>query len=401
MGVDEGREALTPWLADLLDRLSGKSDREKPLTFGDLWGPGGSQAPLVNLEMVTTNLTFGRPYRLPFEIGAFCFDPAEFRRLFPERIVKHLESRSKPNGEIRGPAGQVLLRLPEPADIPVVVAVRMSLSFPLLLSAVPLHIEDYSEVPTSGQTPRPCWFSDGGISSNFPIHFFDAPLPRWPTFAINLRPVHSSQAEAGVWMPSSNKSGIIEWRTEIDQTPGAVGILAFLGSILSAMQNWSDNMQTRLPGYRDRIAHVSLTADEGGLNLNMPHSRITDLSERGAKAGRTLAERFSSPSTVPGLDWNNHRWVRFLTALSCLEEWLTDFERGWSSTDPSGTYQDIVAGTAPDQPTSYATASGSRSDAIKLVGDLLAVLHGWQGSGRGRAIPRPKPSPLLRMRPRF
>jgi hypothetical protein len=37
-----------------------------------------------------------------------------------------------------------------------------------------------------GAEPRLCWFSDGGISSNFPLHMFDAPLPRWPTFAINL-----------------------------------------------------------------------------------------------------------------------------------------------------------------------------------------------------------------------
>jgi hypothetical protein len=33
--------------------------------------------------------------------------------------------------------------LPEPEDLPVVVAVRMSLSFPVLLSAVPLYAVDY------------------------------------------------------------------------------------------------------------------------------------------------------------------------------------------------------------------------------------------------------------------
>ena len=47
------------------------------------------------------------------------------------------------------------------------------------------------------QTPswlgKPCqeksvvWFSDGGICSNFPLHLFDSPLPRWPTFGLNLR----------------------------------------------------------------------------------------------------------------------------------------------------------------------------------------------------------------------
>ena len=29
-------------------------------------------------------------------------------------------------------------------------------------------------------------FSDGGISSNFPVQIFDSPLPARPTFAINL-----------------------------------------------------------------------------------------------------------------------------------------------------------------------------------------------------------------------
>ncbi|MEN3033093.1 hypothetical protein PWG68_20400, partial [Chromobacterium amazonense] len=97
-----------------------------------------------------------------------------------------------------------------------------SLSFPLLISAVPLHepsrrerrceptapaadpehnVADSMEGLTSaGQACGPvitafriCWFSDGGISSNFPIHLFDAALPRWPTFAINL--VYPQHAE--------------------------------------------------------------------------------------------------------------------------------------------------------------------------------------------------------------
>jgi hypothetical protein len=40
------------------------------------------------------------------------------------------------------------------------------------------------------------WFSDGGICSNFPIHFFDAWLPTHPTFGINLTAL-PKQAFAG------------------------------------------------------------------------------------------------------------------------------------------------------------------------------------------------------------
>ena len=89
---------------------------------------------------------------------------------------------------------------PPPDDLPVVVAARMSLSFPLLISAIPLRALDMTRPRTrkavaaveEGTEPaesivaETCWFSDGGIVSNFPVHFFDAPLPTRPTFAIDL-----------------------------------------------------------------------------------------------------------------------------------------------------------------------------------------------------------------------
>ncbi|KAG1385865.1 hypothetical protein G6F59_017159 [Rhizopus arrhizus] len=78
---------------------------------------------------------------------------------------------------------------------------------------------------SAGQTCGPvitafriCWFSDGGISSNFPIHLFDAALPRWPTFAINLvYPQHAEDVshcssgrqalEHAVFLPTENRHG--------------------------------------------------------------------------------------------------------------------------------------------------------------------------------------------------
>lgn len=38
------------------------------------------------------------------------------------------------------------------------------------------------------------WFSDGGICSNFPIHFFDDWLPNRPTFGINLTTLPDEEA---------------------------------------------------------------------------------------------------------------------------------------------------------------------------------------------------------------
>src|SRR5207244_1099598 len=78
-----------------------------------------------------------------------------------------------------------LYLFPGGGELPVLVAARMSLSFPVLISTIPLWRLRYRG---AGQQPRlmRVVFSDGGISSNFPVHFFDAPLPARPTFALNL-----------------------------------------------------------------------------------------------------------------------------------------------------------------------------------------------------------------------
>ena len=195
------------------------------------------------------------------------------------------------------------LPLPVEEDFPVIVAVRMSLSFPVLLSAIPLWFADWTDTVHPGVI-RCAWFSDGGITSNFPIHFFDRPLPRWPTFGINLGPFPPGrepdldQAE-NVWSPTDNAEGYVPRWSGIDGVPG------FLRALFDTLQNWGDNAQVRVPGYRDRIALIRHTEEEGGMNLNMPADRMSAFSLRGAFAGRLLVDRFSRPpagpsSTSPG-----------------------------------------------------------------------------------------------------
>ncbi|HJQ38385.1 MAG TPA: patatin-like phospholipase family protein [Thermoanaerobaculia bacterium] len=310
-----GATALTEWLADQIDdvataALSGRGAAEgsgthmHPLTFKDLEDAG------VRLEVMTTNLTHGRPYRLPLESKQFLFSEKDFRELFPTRVVDFMIARSTPR---RGG----LYVFPQ-EQLPIIVAARMSLSFPLLLTAVPLYASDFGR-RDGNYTPELCWFSDGGITSNFPVHFFDAPLPRWPTFAINLNP-HSEryhEAEQRIFAPTTTRSGIVEWWRAID------GLPSFLWSIVTTMQNWHDNMLLRMPGYRDRIAHVLLGAKEGGLNLTMDPATITDVAERGRSAARTLRERFS------GEGWRNHQWIRFLSFMRALDDAGVEFARGY------------------------------------------------------------------------
>jgi hypothetical protein len=191
---------------------------------------------------------------------------------------------------------------PLPIDaerLPVLVAVRLSLSFPGLLSAIPLY-----RAGKDGVLQR-CLFSDGGIASNFPVHFFDSWFPRRPTFGIDLArhpggtaPEVVMHAEAG---SPAQPSGPIE----------SAG--AFIAQILDTMQNWRDNLQAELPGYEDRVCQVRLRPGEGGLNLKMKLPAIRKLMDHGLKAGEELADALpmAPPGAEPTRNWSRHCMTRF------------------------------------------------------------------------------------------
>lgn len=345
-GNDRDADAATPpltrWLATLIDELAGKEDG-KPLTFGELWrldapaGQSRSHCPSddrdVNLQMMTTNLSQGRPYSLPFEAGEeFWFDAEELLDLFPSEVVDHMVDRSQ--GTTDGAGGEQLHALPPAWDLPVVFAARLSLSFPGLICAVPLYALNDAPKQPSGR-PERCWFSDGGIASNFPIHFFDSPIPRWPTFAIDLMPLAPDRSLAedqcdNVWLPETNEEGIAEAWVGWEHKPGFEQLTAFAASIFRTAQNWIDNRQMRGAGYRDRIAHVRLAADEGGMNLKMDPETIKLLAKRGACAAGRLAQRFGpAPPAGTQLTWRNQRWFRYRAYMELLERKGREAARGY------------------------------------------------------------------------
>ncbi|MGH2712012.1 MAG: SuhR protein [Actinomycetota bacterium] len=370
---------LTTWLADELDALAGTGP--DPLTLGDL-ARGG-----INLRMFTTNLSLGTPYSLPFRDRNFYFCPKEFRGLFPERVVSWMESHSRTprEGEVGTElalmADEGLLPLPEPRNMPVVVMTRLSLSFPLLLSAVPLWELRWSKDSDEAMTPQKCWFSDGGITSNFPIHFFDGPLPRWPTFAINLGPTKKLDPDPSknIWAPLDDLQGVPARWKDIRSMPG------FLHSIVDTMQNWSDNSQVRVPGYRDRIVTILHTTSEGGMNLNMDQETIDRFSYRGQLAGRFLVNRFSgAESTNPNdkLNWKGHRWLRYRSLMPLIEEMMAQYVKGYNwppYPDSAGSYRDLVL-NGPGSSSQYqwwndkqsAVAQKVTKELIKLTGKWMA-----------------------------
>ncbi len=386
-----------------------------PLTFGDLWqiGPGGDKnAPAddpkqrrINLEVITTNLNQGRPYRLPIDVEHLYFHPRELADVFSPRIIAFLVAHARPATERTErlhaiAAKHGIVPLPLPADLPVAVAVRLSLSFPLLVSAVPLWGFDFTyAVPDydgKKEEPRPtrCWFSDGGITSNFPIHFFDGPIPRWPTFGFNLTPFHPrfprqpKEKEAlNIWLPNGNGDGLQETWNNPPESGGALADLSwFLFQVVGTMQNWRDNLQLRIPGFRDRVAQIHQSDDEGGLNLNMDESRITALSTRGRIAAQILAERFSNappPQTV--LTWNNHAWVRLRSAMGLLESHLAKIETAYAQKEGLKSYAQLIAHPPPAFPFTRTV------DAAVMLGELDAFARRWGSFGGllGEDVPHP------------
>ena len=317
--------------------------------------------------------------------------------------------------------------LPPPSQLPVVVAARMSLSFPILLSAVPLHRIDWSreenqrldaawrqwrsageqgERPAEHPTAEVCWFTDGGASSNFPVHFFDAPLPRRPTFAINLRPFHPDHPETqeqgdNVWMVPSATGGQLAWWYALPAAGGLFDrrLAAFLGNIVRTMQNRVDDAQLRMPGVRDRVVHVSLSDTEGGMNLTMAPATITTLTQRGRAAGAKLVRRFGEERAPDEpLSWRDHRWTRLRSAMPAVAELLANVAEAFDAPPDGGApgYRDLLAaGHGPPYTMTAArreVAGVAFDRVVELGNDLAAAQDAFDAD-------RPQPPPGARMVP--
>lgn len=289
---DPEAPALTDWLVSEIEGIGGKPAGAGPLTFGDLERRG------VRLRMMTTNVSQGLPFVLPFDKDEFLFCAREMAEFFPRPIVEHLVAKAHKTARVAPPPGFHFL--PPAADLPLVVAMRLSLSFPILLSAVPLYTLNFDRPRTPGGLDR-SWFSDGGVCSNFPIHFFDTWLPVRPTFGINLT-AGGAQTDA-VSLPGASENAPRVCHPLRD-------LAGFLGALVSTMQNYRDNTQARLPSYRERVVQVRLETDEGGLNLDMPAATLAGVARKGALAGRALARGFRMDA---------HQWTRFQALMCQLE----------------------------------------------------------------------------------
>jgi patatin-like phospholipase len=390
---------LVEWLDGMLDELAAQpGDAGRPLTFGDLEPQG------IELRVMTTCLSHGRPYVLPFDNRLFSFRISELERLFPPPVIDwmtsdEVQARAKTGPEaLRRDAaarvddeaeaeteeavepadapGEPYFHVPLAADLPVVVAVRMSLSFPLLFEAVPLHACDFTRRdPLARRELRKVWFTDGGVCHNFPIHLFDALWPTRPTFGITLEPFQPESHVSRVFLASHARHGILRAFRDVDSLP------RFVSSLVGTMQEWQDNLQSTLPGYRERIAHVALDDEEGGLNLDMDATVIDKLVEYGREVGGRLSNDF---------DWPAHRWTRQLQATLRLDAALAA---------KGGDVDAQVAGRAPNA-RPYGQSAAWHASAGALLGEWSASAATDEAAAVRATARVPHPVPVMRIVPR-
>lgn len=444
---------LTEWLDRQINILAGLPAGGEPLTFGQLWQQKKeTDSKQIDLTMVTSNLSQGRPYVLPFEGTLFLFSVKEFGDLFPPNVMKHMKKHGSAvkvikNGPVttRYKAPEGYLFLPDAADFPVIVATRMSLSFPVLISAIPLYTimpdNEVIEAQRNGQEGtlserhmQKNLFSDGGICSNFPIHFFDSWLPRRPTFGINLTSLPESKLDdyepenrlksykdetkkkmevqidnyslvteqsaveisskgkkketsQAVFLPGIRDEVLPTW-VDIPSLP------RFLGEIFNIAQNYRDNTQAQLPGYRERIVSIALSDKEGGLNLEMDPKIIQEVVIKGELAGDKLLQYFK---------FEQHQWVRFRVLVRELERNLMRIKEVIADEPTSFDYHTLIEQGRLEE-LFFPSKQGWGDDVAKLLDAVRSFMRteGWTNHlGLMKEEPYPVPEPTLRVTPNF
>ncbi|MEM7357961.1 MAG: patatin-like phospholipase family protein [Pseudomonadota bacterium] len=395
--TQDGHAGLSDFLHERLQGAAGLANDGKPLTIGDLKQHG------IVLNTITTNISQRTPINLPNMQDAFLrIEDAEM--LLPTAVLDYVKAQS--TTEITGiEEPEKYLWMPTGDAMPVFLLMRLSLSFPVLLSAFPIYRVDHSKrhllQPLQAEDkPVPverCLLSDGGITSNFPIHLFDRTIPSGPVFGISLESFHDDRQNPDVpdlsnraYLPSKPRQGQTVPIHEIGS------LLGFAMQIFHSAQTWQDFNQTRLPGYRERVVRLFLKEDaEGGLNLDMNPEQIKKLTKIGEVGGDVLLNQF---------DMDAHRWRRLLSAYAAVEEALEKFSEDYNREDENvETFLGRVENELDFKVLGYRPASSEKLDelaqrlqAIDALAASMAPIqlrNNWGGTGRTT----PKPSVSMKI----
>jgi hypothetical protein len=369
---------------------------------------------------MTTALSMGRPFALPFNTEQFYFNRPELERYFPDDVMASMIANPGPRTKANGARDKAMAALgffpfPGRVALPVVVAARMSLSFPLLLAGVPLYryaweiaatgdgdsdAADLRDAPRfAPANVRKVVFSDGGICSNFPVHMFDSVLPGWPTFGINLRddlPASGSN-EDRAYLPDRAKS--LPPENYVITQSGAAAIFSFAAAIIKTMQNWRDNLQRAAPGFRDRVVTIRHTQDEGGLNVDMAARDIETMAASGQLGAEKLIAAFARPESLDADFLTYHRWVRVRSLLNVLQRAMREIHQGVTTLDNHPPYPDLVRDAPAYVGGSYRLTELARGEAAKLLDTLDQLDHELEDARIDYAKTAPRPEVELRIQP--
>lgn len=459
----EDGEGLVEWLHKGIQLSAGRRRDDPPLTFADLWAaprfgragpgplPGGLQPPEagINLQMFSSNVTQGRPVRLPLndDNTRLYYLPREWEAFFPPTVMRALEAASPPyrptsgsDPEVDQPADAAQARLMAElrelpsGGMPIVVAARLSLSFPVLFSFVPVYAVDYEGRRFDGKQRnsrrlRRCWLSDGGLCTNFPIHLFDAAHPRWPTFGMLLEKRLRDHDKKAVWLPKDHLQGRADnWQRFVpgaEDEPGAPErkllsqLLGLLGGVILTMKDWNDRVTGRLPQARNRIVRLALKPGEGQLNIAMPGARIRRMAhEYGTEAGQQLIDRFAPDGKGAKRAWREHLYMRSLIELRALRRHLRGYAQSVHAAGNTAPLSQVLADAVKAPPLATPVrspwshrrpripdpASGrldaAEQQALERAAQAVQALEAELEACEARFGPyRPEPEPELRLRP--
>jgi hypothetical protein len=127
-------------------------------------------------------------------------------------------------------------------------------------------------------------------------------------------------------------------------TTGAWAVIDFFMMLFDTARNWGDTELTAMPGYRDRVVHVALADDEGGLNLSMPPETVRAIGARGECAGTLLAARFA-PN--PGDDPKTKKPIRLTWTTTAGFATARSWPRSNWSAGGSARHGDAAIGRRP------------------------------------------------------
>lgn len=323
---DSEKPAFANWFSDHLRILAGKPNLGRPVTFGDLKRPKfEAELPPINLLILTTSLTEGKMVTLPFEDpdpkgDRYLFREEDWRGKIPDDDLDWMINSASPvppeelgerkDGHSAQKTGYYFL--PEKDQLPVILAVRMSLSFPFLFTTTKLY-----RLNQGDKSINEIEFSDGGITSNFPIHFFDNVWPKRPTFGITLTRTECDDDLGSA--PSFIKD------SRVCNAKRIANVGDFVTALLTTMQEWADNQQSELLSASQRIVQIPLKEGEGGLNLTMDDPTVENLISQGIKAGKVFED----------FEWDEHRWTRYVSSMVSFADVTRSMNEVWKENSDS------------------------------------------------------------------